>query len=85
MASSVRGITVVGRAEPRGRYGTLSPMTARKRSGRSSAACHATGAPQSCPTITAVGAPSASSSPTMSPTRCRSVYWSIAAGASLCP
>lgn len=27
-------------------------MTARKRSGRSSAACHATGAPQSCPAMT---------------------------------
>lgn len=33
----------------RGRYGTLSPITPRKRSGRESAQCHATGAPPIVP------------------------------------
>ena len=46
---------------------------ARDRSGRSSAVCHATGAPQSWPTTIAVLAPSASISPTTSPTRSSSV------------
>src|SRR5215471_1762126 len=66
-------MTVVGRTFPRGRYGTLRPITPLKTSGRKSAACHATGAPQSCPAITADVSPSAPTSPTMSPTRCRRV------------
>src|SRR5215472_6566894 len=46
-------MTVVGRTLPRGRYGTLKPITPRNRSGRSSAASQATGAPQSWPAMTA--------------------------------
>ena len=49
-----------------------------KRSGRSNAQCHATGPPQSWPTTTAVSIPNASSTPTMSPTRCSWVYSSTA-------
>src|SRR5579871_6452043 len=60
-------------------------MTPRNRSGRSSAAYHATTAPQSCPAITARAAPSASRSPIMSPTRCNTVYWSMPSGRSLPP
>ena len=41
------GMAEVGRTGSRGRNGTLSPITPRKRSGRRSAACQATGAPQS--------------------------------------
>ena len=41
---------------------------ARNRSGRSSAVLHAIGAPQSWPTITAVSAPSARTTPTLSAT-----------------
>ena len=63
IASSVCGITRRRSALPRARNGTLRPMTARKRSGRSCAACHATGAPQSWPTMTALSAPSASTGP----------------------
>jgi hypothetical protein len=59
-SSPVRGIRLVGGALPRGRNGTLSAATALKRSGRVSAACEATLAPQSCPTMTAVAAPRAS-------------------------
>jgi|SRR6516165_476517 len=66
--SSTSSIMLVGRTGRRGTNGTLKPTTARKRSGRRSAACHATGAPQSCPTITAVSVPSASTRPPMSPT-----------------
>src|SRR5271165_26482 len=51
---------------------------AAKAVGRMSAACQATGAPQSWPAMTACSAPSASINPTMSPTRWSSVYWSIA-------
>jgi len=43
----VCGMTVVGRTSPRGRNGTLRPITPRNLSGRSNAACQATGAPQS--------------------------------------
>src|SRR4051794_13737522 len=64
---------------------TLSAATARKRSGRSSAQCHATGPPQSWPTTTAVSIPHASRSPTMSPTRCSWVYSSTDAGRSVVP
>src|SRR5260221_8076649 len=67
----------VGRTDTRGRNGTLRPITARNRSGLRSAECHATGAPQSWPTITAVSAPRASSRPTMSPARWSRVYFSI--------
>src|SRR3977135_2079523 len=49
-------MTLVGGALPRGRNGTLSPMTARKRSGRRRAACQATVAPPSWPTTPAGGA-----------------------------
>ena len=52
---------------------------------RFKAECQATGAPQSCPAMTAVSSPRASSKPTMSPTRCSIVYWSIASGAEVCP
>ena len=48
--------------------GTLRPATLVKTSGRNIAACQATGAPQSCPTITACVSPSAATSATMSPT-----------------
>ena len=65
--------------------GTLSPITPRKRSGRSVAAFQATGAPQSCPATTAVSSPSASTSPTTSPTRCSCVYAPMASGASVWP
>ena len=80
-----RASASVGRVPPRGVYGTLSAATARNRSGRRSAAFHATGAPQSCPTITAVSTPSASRSPTMSPTWWSCVYWSMASGRSVPP
>src|SRR5580700_3733151 len=50
---------LVGRTADRGLNGTLKPITPRKRSGRKSAEYHATGAPQSCPTITAVSVPKA--------------------------
>ena len=66
-------MSCVGATGVRGVQGTLSPATARKRSGRRRAAFHATGAPQSCPTITACAAPSASRSPVMSPTMCSCV------------
>jgi hypothetical protein len=65
LAASVRRVKSVRRL---GVHGTLKPITPRKRSGRRSAAYHATGAPQSCPTITAVSVPKASSRPTTSPT-----------------
>src|ERR1043165_7570135 len=64
-------MAVVGRTGRRGQNGTLSPITARKRSGRRRAACQATGAPQSWPATTAVGSPSASSRPTPPPAQGR--------------
>ena len=60
-------------------------QTAAKRSGRHSAACQATGAPQSWPTMTALVSPSAFTSSAMSPTMWKSVYWSIGSGASVPP
>jgi hypothetical protein len=62
-----------GAAGPRARCGTLIAATAVNTSGRSIAAVHATVAPQSCPTTTACEHPSAPTSPTMSPTVCRTV------------
>jgi hypothetical protein len=59
--------------------------TAQNRSGRSSAAVHATGLPQSCPTMAASFAPSASRSPTTSPTVCSCEYACGSAGASVPP
>lgn len=54
-------------------------------SGRSSAVCQATGAPQSCPTTYAFSSPRAWISPTTSPTRWRMVYASTSSGWSLRP
>jgi hypothetical protein len=51
-----------------------------KRSGRSSAAFHATGEPQSCPTMVAVSWGSSPSRPTMSATSFGCVYFSGARG-----
>ena len=56
-APAARARPSVGRVLPGGAYGTLSAATAGKRSGRSRAAFHATGAPQSCPTIAACSTP----------------------------
>src|SRR5216684_1011939 len=74
MASVGRTLDCGPCAGPRGIYGMLRTMTAGKRSGRMSAAFQATLAPQSWPTMIACLSPSASSKPTMSPTRWRMVY-----------
>ena len=78
-------IASVGRIGVRGKYGTLSSAIARKMSGRNSAEFHATGAPQSWPTITADSTPRLLTSPTISPTRFKMLYDSIGSGASVCP
>ena len=57
----------------RGKNGTDMPTTPRKRSGRTSAAVHATIEPQSWPTITACFWPSASHTPSTSPIRWKTV------------
>src|SRR6266849_3421353 len=56
------------------RRGTLRPATAENISGRNSAACQATGAPQSWPTMAALFSPSAATSATMSPTVSKMLY-----------
>ena len=51
-----------GRRRARGRNGTLMPTTPATRSGASSASCHTTIEPQSCPTKTACSSPMSSRS-----------------------
>ena len=65
--------------------GTPSAMTARKRSGRSKAACHAIVAPQSFPITIALRSPKASMIPTRSPTISSVVYSPASFGQSLRP
>ncbi len=75
----------MGAAGARGTNGTLSPATARTRSGWIQASCQTRNAPQSWPMKIALSSPSASSSPVMSPQRERTSYSSVACGAELAP
>ena len=65
----------------RGVYGTPSSATAVNTSGSSSALLAAIGEPQSWPTIAAVSAPSARTTPTLSATSSRMRYAATSAGA----
>jgi hypothetical protein len=73
------------RRRPRKGGGTLKPATAVKTSGLNIAACQATGAPQSWPTIAACFSPSSATSATMSPTVSKMVYALISADALVRP
>ncbi len=75
----------IGAAGARGTNGTLSPATARTRSGWIHAICQTRNAPQSWPMKIAFSSPSASSSPVMSPQRESTSYSSISCGAELAP
>ena len=75
----------IGAAGARGTNGTLSPATARTRSGCSTAICQVTLAPQSCPTKIADCSPASSSRPHMSPHSVTTSYASTCGGAELAP
>ena len=84
--ASVCGIAVVGRTRPRGRNGTLKPATPRKPiRPQKRARARRPARPSRARRSTALSSPSASRRPTMSPTRWRSVYFSISSGRSVSP